>query len=334
MEFQPPEQAGFRKGFSTIDHIHTVRQIIQKTEEYNQPLCLAFVDYEKAFDSIETWAVLESLQRCQIDWRYIEVLRCLYNAATMTVKVQDHKTRPIQLQRGVRQGDVISPKLFTNALEDVFKTLDWKGHGICINGEYMSHLRFADDIVIMAESLQELSWMLSGLNAASRRVGLGMNLDKTKVMYNAHIKPEPVAVGEATIEVVQEYVYLGQTIRLGRSNFDKEAARRIQLGWAAFGKLRHIFSSAIPQSLKTKVFNQCVLPVMTYGAETWTLTLTVHTNNVKDVPPYCGAVPEYPAWFEPFVMQWLNENDDVSLEYLNGAFNRDKRDGLSRWLLV
>ncbi|CAG9120660.1 unnamed protein product [Plutella xylostella] len=191
----------------------------------------------------------------------------------MTVQVQDHKTRPIQLQRGVRQGDVISPKLFTNALEDVFKTLDWKRHGICINGEYMSHLRFADDIVIMAESLQELSWMLSGLNAASRRVGLGMNLDKTKVMYNAHIKPEPVAVGEATIEVVQEYVYLGQTIRLGRSNFDKEAARRIQLGWAAFGKLRHIFSSAIPQSLKTKVFNQCVLPVMTYGAETWTLTV-------------------------------------------------------------
>lgn len=46
-DFQPPEQAGFRKGFSTMDHIHTLRQIIQKTEEYNRPLCLAFVDYEK-----------------------------------------------------------------------------------------------------------------------------------------------------------------------------------------------------------------------------------------------------------------------------------------------
>lgn len=55
----------------------------------------------------------------------------------------------------------------------------------------------------------------------------------------------------------------------------------------------------------------------------------LYTNYVKEVPPYKGAVPEYPAWFEPFVMQWLNENDDVSLEYLHGAFNRDKKDGVS-----
>ncbi|XP_074033427.1 unc-13 isoform X10 [Leptinotarsa decemlineata] len=56
----------------------------------------------------------------------------------------------------------------------------------------------------------------------------------------------------------------------------------------------------------------------------------LYSNYVKDVPPHKGAVPEYPAWFEPFVMQWLNENDDVSLEYLHGAFNRDKKDGFQK----
>ncbi|BFG06679.1 uncharacterized protein DMAD_13638 [Drosophila madeirensis] len=56
----------------------------------------------------------------------------------------------------------------------------------------------------------------------------------------------------------------------------------------------------------------------------------LYSNYVKEVPPYKGAVPDYPAWFEPFVMQWLNENDDVSLEYLHGAFNRDKKDGFTK----
>ena len=55
----------------------------------------------------------------------------------------------------------------------------------------------------------------------------------------------------------------------------------------------------------------------------------LYNQYAKDVPPYKGSVPEYPTWFESSVMQWLNENDDVSLEYLNGAFARDKKDGVS-----
>lgn len=59
------------KGYSTVDHIHTMRELIKKTEEYNMPLCLAFVDYEKAFDSCETWEVIGSLQRSNcIDIKY------------------------------------------------------------------------------------------------------------------------------------------------------------------------------------------------------------------------------------------------------------------------
>ncbi|CAG5056668.1 unnamed protein product [Parnassius apollo] len=105
----------------------------------------------------------------------------------MAIRVKNQTTKPIQLQRGVRQGDVISPKLFTAALEDVFKLLDWKGYGININGEYITHLRFADDIVLMAESLKDLSTMLNDLDSASQRIGLKMNMDKTKIMFNVHV---------------------------------------------------------------------------------------------------------------------------------------------------
>ncbi|XP_028175804.1 uncharacterized protein LOC114364024 [Ostrinia furnacalis] len=82
-----------------------------------------------------------------------------------------------------------------------------------------------------------------------------------------------VSVINSVKTVVDNYVYLGQTVQLGRSNFEKEVNRRIQLGWAAFGKLREILTSEIPQCLKTKVFDQCVLPVMVYGSETWSLTM-------------------------------------------------------------
>jgi hypothetical protein len=81
--------------------------------------------------------------------------------------IQDQDYKPIQLRRGVRQGDVILPKLYTAALEDMFKLLDWNGFGININGGYMTHLRFTDDNVVMAETLKDLSTMLQDLNRVS-----------------------------------------------------------------------------------------------------------------------------------------------------------------------
>ena len=81
-ENQPIEQAGFHSGYSTIDHIHTVNQLKEKCAEYQKPLCLAFVDYEKAFDSVESKAILTSLEKQGVDKGYIDALAEIQNGAS------------------------------------------------------------------------------------------------------------------------------------------------------------------------------------------------------------------------------------------------------------
>ena len=74
-ENQPREQAGFRSKYSTTDHIHAINQLKEKCREYNIPLCVAFVDYEKAFDSVQSHVILTSLQKQGIEDAYIEILK-------------------------------------------------------------------------------------------------------------------------------------------------------------------------------------------------------------------------------------------------------------------
>ena len=268
--YQPVEQAGFRSGYSTNDHLQVMRTLIEKCNEYKIGIVLIFIDFEKAFDSVETWSVLDSLDECRVDSRYSDTIRYVYGKATSCVRLHEN-TSKFKIGRGTRQGDTISPKLFTAALESVFKKLDWSKMGININGKYLSHLRFADDIVLIALDLDQAQVMLQQLNEESSKIGLKMNLSKTKVMTNID-DDRDIKIGDTIIERVDSYVYLGHKLKLGLDNQTAEVKRRIGLGWAAFGKLRLIFKSQMNNSLKRKVFDTCVLPVLTYGAETLTLT--------------------------------------------------------------
>ena len=120
----------------------------------------------------------------------------------MTVHL-NKESEKIRIKRGVRQRNIISPKLFTATLESIFRRLNWENKGVKIDGEFFCNLRFTDDIFIYTETRQELQQILQELSDESRRMGLKMNIAKTKVMVVDNI---PINVNNVLIENVHGYV--------------------------------------------------------------------------------------------------------------------------------
>ena len=141
--------------------------------DYDIPRCIISVDYEKAFDSAQTQPVLTSLQEQGIVDVYIELLKDIYTNSSMPVDLYKERNK-INIRRGVRQGDTISPKLFMAALESIFRRLNWETRNLKIEDEYLSHLRFADDIFICAIASHELQQMLQDLADESENQHLKM----------------------------------------------------------------------------------------------------------------------------------------------------------------
>ncbi|KAJ8714787.1 hypothetical protein PYW08_004768 [Mythimna loreyi] len=111
--------------------------------------------------------------------------------------------------------------------------------------------------------------MLQDLSDASLEVGLKMNMSKTKVMTNS--SKRSIHVGGENIQYVQEYIYLGQVVSF-QARQEKEITRRIENAWKSFWSMKELLKGTLPMSLKRKLMDMCILPILTYGAQTWSLT--------------------------------------------------------------
>ena len=113
--------------------------------------------------------------------------------------------------------------------------------------------------------------MLIELAAESKKVGLKINVDKTKVMKNNYTICKTIYIDKTPVNETEEYVYLGHLVTMN-NNTDKIIIRRCIQAWIAFNNAKDIFKSDMPLCLKKQTFNQCILPVLTYGCEVWKTT--------------------------------------------------------------
>lgn len=267
------EQAGFKRGFSTIDHIHTLNQIIERCNEYKKPLALLFIDFEKAFDSVEHNAVLKALCTAGIEHQYIQIIKEINANSTTSIELFDSPIQ-INIERGVRQGDVISPNLFSCLLDMIMNNIAFSDNeGININGEKLNFLAFADDIVLVSENGKTAGKMLQKLHQEAEKYGLKVHPGKTQWMVNNNKDNSNIHLGSQIIKKVDEYKYLGQLMKPS-GNIGPELANRIKSSWVAFQKIQTVVTSnKVPRNIKADLFNTIVLPALLYASETWSTTL-------------------------------------------------------------
>ena len=272
-ENQPPEQAAYRRGYSTMDHLHATGQILEKTLEYNIPLFMAFVDYEKAFDSIKHASVFNSMEKHGVPAKTLNIVKETYRNGTAQIKTEKTSEK-IQIQKGVRQGDTLSPVMFTAAIEEIFKRIPSET-GIKINGQILNNLRFADDIILFASAEDHLQELISQLDTEGKKDGMKMNKKKTKIMCNEIARKHPrqgITIDGEKLEEVNEYKYLGRMLT-SSNELNVEINQRITSGWRRFGQYSDFLGDRkTPVCLKRKILDSVILPTLTYGAETWSLT--------------------------------------------------------------
>ena len=163
--------------------------------------------YAKAFDCVDHNKLWKILQEMGIPDQLTCLLRSLYAGQQATVRTRHVTTDWFLVGKGVHQGCILSPCLFNLHAEYNMQSagLDEAQAGIKIAGRNTSNLRYADDTTLMAESEEEVKNLLMKVKEESEKVGLKLNIHKTKIMASGPITSWQID-GE-TMETVKDFIF-------------------------------------------------------------------------------------------------------------------------------
>jgi len=146
--------------------------------------------------------------------------------------------------------------------------------GIKIARKNINNLRYADDTTLMAESEKELKSLLMKVKEESEKVGLKLNIQKTKIMASGPIISWKI--GGETVETVADFIFLGSRLTAD-GDCSHEIKRRLLLGRKVMTNLDSIFKSRdIILSTKVRLVKAMVFPVVMYGCKSWTVKKAEH----------------------------------------------------------
>uniref|UniRef100_A0A4W2I2U0 Reverse transcriptase domain-containing protein n=1 Tax=Bos indicus x Bos taurus TaxID=30522 RepID=A0A4W2I2U0_BOBOX len=215
---------------------------MEKARESQRNIYFCFIDYAKAFDCVDHNKLWKILKEMGIPDYLTCLLRNLYVGQEATVRTGHGTTDWFQIGKGVHQGCILSPCLFNLYAEYIMRNagLEETQARIKIVGRNINNLRYADDTILMAESEEELKSLLMKVKEESEKVGLKLNIQKTKIMASGPITSWEID-GEI-VETVSDFIFLDSKITAD-GDCSHEIKRRLLLGRKVMSNLDSIFKS-------------------------------------------------------------------------------------------
>lgn len=213
-------------------------------------------------------------------------------------------SKAFEVRVGVHQGSTLSPLLFNLGMDyttsNIQKPAPWS-------------LLYADDVVLIAESLAEVQSDLMAWQESLKRRGLRVNIQKTEYMCcdfsgaNVGVIPCP-SIENKPLNRVNEFKYLGSIVA-PKACVERDIQNRIQAAWLKWGSLSGILcDSRMPIKVKGNVYKRAVRPALLYGSECWPMRKTdeqkIHTTEMK-------------------MLRWsggVSKMDKIRNEYIRGTF--------------
>ena len=348
-------QFGFRKGRSTVDAIFVLNGIVQKFLNENKRLYCAFVDLKKAFDSVYLNGLWFKLHKLGIRGKMLRIIKDVYNKVKCCVKGCNSYSDFFTCAVGLKQGEVISPLMFSLFIEDLELFLqDNHSSGLLLDDILFILMLFADDMAILGNSVDDLQNSLNLLENYCKRWGLEVNTEKTKVMVfrkRGKIRnDEKWFYCNNVLEVVDNFNYLGSVLNYtGTYNLNYETLAG--KGLKAMNLLLHNTERFdLKPSVLIQLFDAFVGSILNYSCEVNGFSKNknlerIHLKfckrilNVKNSTSNMGVYGElgrYPLFINRYsriVKYWCKivESDNILIKHIYNLLLLDVQRGKQNW---
>ena len=255
-------QAGFTTGGQIEDNLFVLQYCIEKSYRMKKELIVTCIDYSKAFDSIKRDKIIEALMHYRIHPKIIDTIAKIYQNDSTEIQIGELR-KNINITSGIRQGCTGSTMLFKLITYMIISELNRRGTGYRDENVNIESLYFADDGLLLANSVEDAKNNLKIVIQVSREFGLEINKEKSNVMiFNMKEQPEQIE----GIKVVDRIKYLGIEIDNKRNYFKTQRIKILEKARKLANMTYAVIEKSCNKLLIGKTYWKSVaLPSILYG---------------------------------------------------------------------